>query len=171
MLELGCGPGLPSIVLANLGISEVIATDVDLIALQMVEKSAREQNLDNLKTYAMNTKVPISLRVEAIEACACGGTLSAGGGSGSTRTGPALYQNIPNPFNQTSSIRYFLPNNVGSANMVFSDANGKLISNIVLENRGEQELVINKQGLSKGVYFYTLYIDGQRFDSMKMIID
>jgi hypothetical protein len=39
---LGCGPGLPSITAASLGCN-VIATDVDTMALQMVELAAVEQ--------------------------------------------------------------------------------------------------------------------------------
>jgi len=40
--ELGCGPGLPSLTAAMKG-SEVIATDLDECALEMVEAAAREQ--------------------------------------------------------------------------------------------------------------------------------
>lgn len=40
--ELGCGPGLPSLTAAWKG-SEVIATDLDECALEMVEAAAREQ--------------------------------------------------------------------------------------------------------------------------------
>ncbi|GFH60511.1 hypothetical protein CTEN210_16987 [Chaetoceros tenuissimus] len=41
--ELGCGPALPSITLANLGIKQVIASDLDKVALEMIEKAAEEQ--------------------------------------------------------------------------------------------------------------------------------
>ena len=41
--ELGCGPGLPSLTAAMCGAKEVIATDKDVCALEMVEASAREQ--------------------------------------------------------------------------------------------------------------------------------
>ncbi|KAL7459807.1 hypothetical protein ACHAWC_011583 [Mediolabrus comicus] len=40
--ELGCGPGLPSLTAAKKG-AEVIATDIDEIALEMVEAAAKEQ--------------------------------------------------------------------------------------------------------------------------------
>jgi hypothetical protein len=40
--ELGCGPGLPSLTAAAKG-SEVIATDLDECALEMVEAAARDQ--------------------------------------------------------------------------------------------------------------------------------
>ncbi|EJK52260.1 hypothetical protein THAOC_28491 [Thalassiosira oceanica] len=41
--ELGCGPGLPSLTAARCGAKQVVATDVDTFALELVEASAREQ--------------------------------------------------------------------------------------------------------------------------------
>ena len=46
MCEFGCGPGLPSLTAASLG-ATVIATDVDTIALQMVQLAAQEQGFVN----------------------------------------------------------------------------------------------------------------------------
>lgn len=44
--ELGCGPGLPSIVAASKGCPMVVATDVDKFALELVQAASREQGLD-----------------------------------------------------------------------------------------------------------------------------
>ncbi len=43
--ELGCGPALPSLTMANRGIN-VVATDIDELALQMAEKAAMEQQIE-----------------------------------------------------------------------------------------------------------------------------
>ena len=48
--EFGCGPALPSLVMAGLGLPKVFATDLDMVALNMVEKAANEQGFDNLVT-------------------------------------------------------------------------------------------------------------------------
>ncbi|MEM9679716.1 MAG: T9SS type A sorting domain-containing protein, partial [Bacteroidota bacterium] len=127
--------------------------------------------LETENTTQQNQINDLLTRVTDLEACACQ-TLSDGNGNGDvSRNGPALYQNIPNPFNETSSIRYYLPQTVGSANIVFSDTSGKILSNVTLRDRGEQEMIINKQGLSAGMYYYTLYIEGRKFDTKKMIIE
>ena len=53
--ELGCGPGLPALTLAKLGLPRVIATDLDPYALQMVQEAAQEQGLDHiLSTQVMD---------------------------------------------------------------------------------------------------------------------
>ena len=45
--ELGCGPGLPSLTAAKKGAANVIATDVDEFALEMVRAAALEQGFIN----------------------------------------------------------------------------------------------------------------------------
>ena len=44
--ELGCGPGLPSLAAAAAGASKVIASDLEPLALELVDAAARDQNLD-----------------------------------------------------------------------------------------------------------------------------
>lgn len=52
--ELGCGPALPSLVMANLGLREVLASDLDEIALEMVKEAAKDQCCDNLSTKCVD---------------------------------------------------------------------------------------------------------------------
>jgi hypothetical protein len=82
-----------------------------------------------------------------------------------------LYQNIPNPYNETSIIRYYLPTSIYKASIIFSDTSGKILSNVNLDKRGEQEMIINRQGMAAGMYYYTLFIEGRKFDSKKMILE
>ena len=44
--ELGCGPGLPALTAAHCGSSKVYATDIDSLALKMLQAAAKEQKLD-----------------------------------------------------------------------------------------------------------------------------
>ena len=44
--ELGCGPGLPALTAAAAGASKVIASDLESLALELVDAAARDQNLD-----------------------------------------------------------------------------------------------------------------------------
>lgn len=44
--ELGCGPALPSLALANIGVRHVLATDIDDLALHMASKAAKEQGIE-----------------------------------------------------------------------------------------------------------------------------
>ncbi|MBQ4821724.1 T9SS type A sorting domain-containing protein [Aquimarina sp. MMG016] len=82
-----------------------------------------------------------------------------------------LYQNIPNPFNGTSSIKYYLPSSVSKAAMVFSNTSGQVISTVTLDKRGDGTLAINRDGLASGTYFYSLYVEGSLIDTKKMVIE
>ena len=139
------------------------SVDVDLspvIATLEAENTAQQVQIDDLLA-----------RVTAIEVCACSGTLSLPGGTPASRSGAILYQNIPNPFNDTSSIRYFIPQDTsGNAAMVFVNTAGQIISTVDISKRGENELDISTRSLSSGMYYYTLYIDGKKVDTKKMII-
>lgn len=47
--EMGCGPGLPSLVAAKLGASRVVASDLDVFALKLVKEAAAAQKLENIE--------------------------------------------------------------------------------------------------------------------------
>lgn len=84
--------------------------------------------------------------------------------------GVALEQNIPNPFNQTTTIQYYLPKNVQNATLQVSDLNGKVIQSIVLNDRGAASVTIDAAPFSNGTYFYSLLVDGKAFATKKMVI-
>ncbi len=83
---------------------------------------------------------------------------------------PILYQNIPNPFNGTSTIKYFLPDGITNASIVFSNTFGQVFSTVAIQKSGDGELNVNSDGLATGTYFYTLFVGSQKIDSKKMVI-
>ncbi|GAB4133911.1 MAG: hypothetical protein Fur0041_06570 [Bacteroidia bacterium] len=80
-----------------------------------------------------------------------------------------LNQNVPNPFAQQTIIGYNLPDNVNRAQILFYDAQGKLIQTVELTTRGKGQLTVFADDLSSGVYTYALVADGQIIDTKKMI--
>ncbi len=112
-------------------------------------------------------------RIIELENCACDSLagLWNNGGNTETETG-ILYQNIPNPFNNTSSIKYYIPSWATSANIVISNSMGQVISNNELKETGAYgKLFINAEGLSAGAYYYTLYINQTGVDTRTMVVE
>jgi trimeric autotransporter adhesin len=80
-----------------------------------------------------------------------------------------LDQNVPNPFAEQTIINYFLPDNAAKAQMLFYNAEGKLIQSIVLKEKGKGSLNVFAGDLSYGIYTYTLIVDGKIIETKKMI--
>jgi hypothetical protein len=85
-------------------------------------------------------------------------------------SGARLIQNAPNPFRESTSINYYLPQNKNNATIEIVSANGPLIKSIPLTQKGNGQITINRGELSAGTYFYTLKIDGVKIDSKQMVM-
>src|ERR1019366_7666489 len=80
-----------------------------------------------------------------------------------------LDQNSPNPFAETTTINYFLPDSIGKAQMLFYNAQGQLIQSVALIQKGKGALNVFANDLTNGIYTYTLVVDGQIIESKKMM--
>lgn len=83
--------------------------------------------------------------------------------------GFALGQNAPNPFTNSSSIKYVLIKDAGSAIFTVTDITGRIISSEnVSNNIGAHTININSY--AAGVYYYSLNVDGN-ITTKKMIVE
>lgn len=83
---------------------------------------------------------------------------------------PALYQNIPNPFSQSTLIRYSLPETVATAYLCIYDMQGKQLKQIAIAERGESSQTISGSQFAPGIYLYALLADGKEVDVKRMIL-
>ncbi len=82
----------------------------------------------------------------------------------------ALFQNTPNPYSSETKIPFIVPINVTNAYIKIYNVNGQFIQKIILTERGEKHIIFDNDYLATGVYIYSLYTDGVRIDSKKMIV-
>lgn len=82
----------------------------------------------------------------------------------------ALEQNIPNPFNQSTKINYYLPDNTINAVINIYDMNGLQIKSLSINSFGKGTVIIYGSELHPGMYFYTLLADGAEIDTKRMIL-
>jgi len=82
-------------------------------------------------------------------------------------SGAALEQNQPNPFNQSTIIRYRFPQNASGQINIY-DNNGKLLKSYKANESGQT--TINAGALKSGVYNYTLLVNGKQVDTKKLVI-
>jgi hypothetical protein len=87
---------------------------------------------------------------------------------------PALFtldQNYPNPFNPVTNIKFNLAKS-SHARLVVTDMLGKFVAELVNGNLpyGENIVRFNAVNLSSGIYLYTLYVNGEKIDTKKMLL-
>jgi len=89
-----------------------------------------------------------------------------------TRSNPAakLFQNVPNPFDKSTIIKYSLPADAKKAILTISSSNGIRLKEFDLKNKGGQVIEINAGELAAGSYVYSLIIDGVVIDSRTVIL-
>ncbi len=82
---------------------------------------------------------------------------------------PKLDQNVPNPFNGSSYISYYIPQGFHSAQLMVVDISGNVLKTYALANSGYGKRVISGSEMAAGMYQYSLLIDGKLIDTKKMV--
>jgi V8-like Glu-specific endopeptidase len=85
-------------------------------------------------------------------------------------TNAQLYQNVPNPVQGSSYIAFYLPSDVARANIQITDLTGVTVKDIPLQQRGDGKINIEASALQKGLYIYSLIIDGRVTGTKRMMV-
>ncbi len=82
-----------------------------------------------------------------------------------------LSQNYPNPFNPSTTIEFFVPQQ-GEVKITVYDMLGKEISTLINKtlNSGTHKVDFSANGLSSGIYFYTLKYNNKQTITKKMVL-
>lgn len=112
--------------------------------LEMELKAVKNENVA-LKTQLNKTEITLEYRKNILE------------------------QNVPNPFTETTSIGYAIVPGFSKAIIVFNASNGAVIKTVQLNNAGKGQISISANLVAKGIYTYSLYVDGKLIETKKMI--
>jgi hypothetical protein len=80
-----------------------------------------------------------------------------------------LFQNFPNPFGDGTTIKYFIPDNINNAQIVFFDEFGNKLNEFKVADKGMGQLNIASTNLSTGSYSYSLIVNDKVVDTKKMV--
>ncbi|HNI03840.1 MAG TPA: hypothetical protein PL010_04350, partial [Flavobacteriales bacterium] len=75
----------------------------------------------------------------------------------------------PNPFNENTVIRFYVPPTAKSATIDVNAADGSTWRSFNALT-GNGQLVIGAGSMSEGTYTYSLVVDGERIDTRTMVI-
>jgi hypothetical protein len=144
-----------------------------LIPVMIETLKEQQQQIDMLQTVMLNQELEIIKIKELI-----GIKAQPEGDKKSSQTTdflngadePILYQNSPNPFNVKTTIELYLPESATNAVLFIHDLNGIEIRATQLTGDGIVKVEINANTLKKGMYLYSLVVDGKQVESKRMIL-
>ena len=87
-----------------------------------------------------------------------------------TATNSHLDQNIPNPFDEGTSIGYYISTDATIATLYIFNMSGILIDALNITQFGTGSVDFDGSQLPDGMYVYTLVVDGNIADSKRMMI-
>ncbi len=118
-------------------------------------------------------EIVLGQRIEKLEAIISqlqNSTVSKTPAQSQAETQTLLFQNQPNPFDQSTTISYQLAKEDEKAAIVIRNINGTLLKEIVLTRAGKGSTVINANEFSAGTYTYTLVVNGKSRETKLMIL-
>lgn len=143
-----------------------------------VDNIKQQKTIDSLVLYQKTTD---SLLAIVLNCCTQGATHRINNTNGDQNTkektlqiqlanNMVLYQNEPNPFGESTVIRYFIPENITSnVFIVFNDMFGNEIKKVEITTKGFGNINANSENLASGIYSYSLIVNGNVIDTKKMI--
>jgi hypothetical protein len=154
---------------ALIGVQE-LSTEIDALketgAQQAQANTNLQQQVDDLKNTIAQMKTAMSQCCNSFSSA----ITSSGMVSKINPDQPTLEQNNPNPYNSTTVIRYYIPNQSSSAQILISDPTGRVLKSVAISEKNTGQIAIDAGTLSSGNYFYTLLVDGQKIDTKQMIL-
>lgn len=136
--------------------------------------SAKEESIKELKEavdYLRLENNELRSQINSLSDCVqslCNNQLKSSGAVKINEN--TLFQNQPNPFNQSTVIRYQLTSNSNNVKIVIRDLNGRPIKSIMINETGQGRVTLNSSELMHGTYTYTLMIDNENIDTKLMVV-
>jgi len=84
--------------------------------------------------------------------------------------GAALGQNFPNPLKGETTVLFYIPTDVSTANIQIYSLSGQLVKTIDIADRGNGYINLDLSGLASGNYNYSLFVDGELAGTKKMSV-
>lgn len=134
---------------------------VSFIAIQALEKrteiiKTQQQEIDSMQTQINELKAMI--------------VSSANGQQSTVIPSASLAQNVPNPFTNSTTINYSLPQSYASAQLIITDKKGVALKQISLNTKGMGNINVDASTLAAGAYQYSLYVNGRLIDTKQMLL-
>ena len=151
-----------------------------VIAIKAIQELSVQNDSLKQSNQALNDKLNVlSSKIDQIENAMskCCSSFSSNmqllsSNQSSTKIADAarLAQNIPNPFNNNSSISYYIPAGLHNAQLIITNVAGDVLKTYTITQSGFGKQIISGNELASGIYQYSLLVDRKLIDTKKMVI-
>jgi hypothetical protein len=141
------------------------------VMVQGMQEQEKALSEEKAKVAELETKVDALVHaLEEIKAQLAADKTA--GETGSTKTtGAYLEQNTPNPFNENTVLKYFVPENMAGARILIRSEQGALeILRFDITHKGYGNVIISGNTLTTGTYTCELYIGDKMVDYKRMLL-
>lgn len=128
---------------------------VELVPVLIQAIQELKGEIDEMKSTGSNRKSPVATSVESDVSL--------------SNKKNELYQNTPNPAKGQTTIAFNLMDDVKDASICIFDMKGTLLKEVLVSPKIDK-IILNTSSLGKGMFIYSLVINGQECDTRKMII-
>ncbi len=137
------------------------------------QNESRQQQIDSLNNKLNALENKINQIENAMSQC-CSSFSSAMQSSISNqpmqnKEVPNLEQNVPNPFDNSCYIGYYIPSGFQNAQLIITDIAGHVLRSYSITQSGYGKQIIYGSELTGNVYQYSLLIDNKLINTKKMI--
>ncbi len=134
------------------------------------ELSAKNDSLKNVNIDLENKFETQQKEIDELKAMIVSNQSTANRQPLTVNASASLQQNIPNPFSNSTTINYSLPQQYSSAKIIITDKNGNSLKQINITGNGQGNVNIEASTLSSGAYQYSLFVDGRLIATKQMMI-
>ncbi len=140
--------------------------------IPVLTEAMQEQNhmIENLKTENDQLHARLDQFEKALQGCCINYVPAEKTAQQTVNKAVQLKQNIPNPFNKSTVIEYFIPENYTNATLKIYSSQGVEIKQYSIKQSGKGEITVEANTLAAGIYSYTLIVDNEAADVKQMIV-
>nr|MBK9653559.1 tail fiber domain-containing protein [Bacteroidota bacterium] len=152
----------------NLNIHSIIIAQVNAIKELGAQNEVKDAKIAELQNENVSMHAELNDMKQCVQSL-CANNESKTQNS-ELKTENTLFQNQPNPFNQTTVISYQLLSDAKNASIVIRGLNGEELKTVTLSSTGKGQVTINANQLAQGTYTYTLIVNGKSVDTKLMVV-
>ena len=138
--------------------------------IPVLTKAIQEQQVQLEAEKTRNDELQSELEAIKAQLALLGANSGKGASSVNDLESNVLFQNVPNPFNENTEIRYTTVRTAGEVSMNLYDLQGREIARYTGLTPGEGAVNISGSTLEAGMYIYSLIVDGQEVATKRMIL-